>query len=230
MRTVQPQKDCFGNDMECMDWNIAIGFVLGIVASGIAAIVYERATRPLLDVRLDDGPRALRQYPGIPPLEFYHLKVHNRSAIWPFPGRKPAWSCKGTIEVLGKDRVRVVPEPIHVRWTSQPEPLMPAIAGNQSVSIVDFARLIIAQKIDIHSHEDQQFSVALKSDGQPECYIFSNESYLYTSWANPAWRLGPGEYYLRVTIFYDRGRLIRSFTLKNLGTTRDSLKLGYVTD
>lgn len=210
-----------------MDWNITIGFLLGIVASGIAAIVYEHLTRPLLQVLLEDGPRAIGQYPGLSPHEFYHLRVRNRPARRPFPGRKPAWSCKATIEVFGADGVRTIEEPIHVRWTSQPEPLTPAIAGNQSVSIVDFARLIMARKIDIHCHEDQQFSVALKFDGQPECYIFSNESYLHPSWSNPAWRLGPGEYRLRVTVFYERGRLTRDFTLQNLGTARDSIKLGY---
>ncbi len=211
-----------------MDWNIVIGFLLGIVASGIAAIFYERITRSLLQVQLDEGPRATGQHPGLPPHEFYHLKVRNSPAVWPFPGRKPAWSCKATIEVLSTDGTKAVAEPIHVRWTSQPEPLTPAIAGNQSVSVVDFARLIMARKIDIHCHEDQQFSVALKFDGQPECYIFSNESYLHPSWSNPAWRLGPGEYRLKITVFYERGRLVQYLTLQNLGTTRDSLKLVYV--
>ena len=214
--------------MECMDWNITIGFLLGIVASGIAAIVYERATRPLLEILLDDGQRALGQYPGLPPLEFFHLKVRNRSAIWPLPGRKPAWSCKATIEVLNAEGAKAISEPIYARWTSQPEPLMPAVTGSQSVNIVDFARMIAARKIDIHSHEEQQISVALKYEGQPECYIFSNESYLNPAWANPAWRLEQGELRLRVTVFYDRGRASRDFTLKNLGTTRDSLRFEYV--
>lgn len=216
--------------MECIDWNITIGFLLGIVASSIAAIAYERATRPLLEVVLDDGRRALGDYPGLPPLEFYHLKVRNCPAIWPLPGRKPAWSCKATIEILSAEGGTRFPDPIYVRWTSQPEPLTPAVTGDQSVSIIDFARLVVARKVDIHLHEEQKISVGLKYEGQAECYMFSNESYLYPAWANPAWRLEQGEYRVRVTVFYDRGRATRDFILKNAGTTRDSLRLQYAPD
>jgi hypothetical protein len=213
-----------------MDWNIAIGFLLGILASGIAAIAYERVTRPLLEILLDNGQRAQGHYPDRPPHEFYHLNVRNLPAVWPLPGRRPAWSCKATIEAFNTKGERTITEPVYARWTSQPEPLIPAVAGDQSVNIVDFARIISARKVDIHSHEEQQMSVALKYEDQAECYIFSNESYLHRAWVNPAWRLEQGEYRLHVTVFYDRGRATRDFTLKNIGTTRDSLRFEYVTN
>ena len=34
------------------------GFVLGIVASGIAALLFDRATGPRLEIVVDPGPRA----------------------------------------------------------------------------------------------------------------------------------------------------------------------------
>lgn len=207
-----------------VDWHLVIGFVFGIIASGIAAIMYERATRPKLEVTLDDEPRAQGQIQGRPPHEFYHVKVRNRAAVWPLPGRKPAWSCKALIEVLDTHGSRVISQPIHARWTSQPEPLLPGVAGGQAVNLVDFARVMNARKIDIHSHEDQQLSLVLKFEGQAECYLFSNESYLF-NWTNAAWRLNPGTYRVRVVVFYERGTVERDFELDNLGTTRDSLKL-----
>jgi hypothetical protein len=36
---------------------IVLGFLLGIIASGIATIVYERATRPLLNTVVDESGR-----------------------------------------------------------------------------------------------------------------------------------------------------------------------------
>lgn len=206
---------------------LVAGFLLGIVASGIAAVFYERATRPLVEIELDDAPIALGQHPQVGPLAFYHVKVRNRPAWWPLPGRKPAWASKATIEVLGANGSRVISDTIQARWPSQPEPLIPAVAGNQQMNLVDFARLMNARKVDIHSHEDQTISLAIKYDGQPDCYIFSNESYLHNAWLNPAWRLGAGEYRILVTVFCERGRVQRAFTLSNHGTRRDGIRIAY---
>ena len=211
-----------------MDWNLAIGFLLGIVASGIAAVLYERATSPLVEISLDERPLALGQYANLPPLAFYHLKVCNLPTKLPLSSRKPAWSSKATIEVFNHDGTRAIAEPIHARWTSQPEPLIPAVAGNQSINLVDFARLMNARKVDIHAHEDEYISLAVKYDGQPECYIFSNESYLHPpAWSNPAWRLNSGKYRVLVTVFYGRGRAQREFDLTNLRTARNSVEIDY---
>lgn len=211
-----------------MDWNLAIGFVLGIVASGIAAVLYERATSPLVEISLDDRPLALGQYGNLPPLAFYHLKVRNLSSRLPLSSRKPAWSSKATIEVFNPDGTRAIAEPIHARWTSQPEPLIPAVAGDQSINLVDFARLMNARKVDIHAHEDEYISLAVKYEGQPECFIFSNESYLHPpAWSNPAWRLNSGKYRVLVTVFYGRGRAHREFDLTNLRTARNSVEIDY---
>jgi hypothetical protein len=40
-----------------------VGFLLGIVASGIAALVFDRATSPKLEIVVDSGPRALGDLP-----------------------------------------------------------------------------------------------------------------------------------------------------------------------
>ncbi len=211
-----------------MDWNLAIGFFLGIVASGIAAALYDWFTRPLVEISLDDRPLALGQYPNLPPLAFYHLKVRNLPAKLPLSSRKPAWSSKATIDVFKPAGTRVIAEPIHARWTSQPEPLAPAVSGNQLISVVDFARLMNARKVDIHAHEDEYISLAVKYDDQPECYIFSNESYLHPpAWSNPAWRLDSGEYRIVVTVFFERGRAQREFTLTNRRTARNSIEIEY---
>ena len=212
-----------------MDWNLVIGFVLGIVTSGIASALYEWATGPLIEISLDDRPLAMGQHPSLQPHAFYHLKIRNIPAKLPSSSRKPAWSSHATIEVFKPNGTRVIPEPIYARWPSQPEPLSPAISGTDSVNLVDFARLMNARKVDIHTHNDEYIALALKFEGHPECFIFSNESYLHHAWSNPAWRLDRGEYRVVVTIFYERGRARREFTLTNQRVARNSVEIDYAT-
>lgn len=204
--------------------SFAIGFLLGILASGIATLVYEYSTRPLLQVLIDDSPRAQGEKPDRAPYEFYHLKVRNVPPKWPLLGRKPAWACKATIEVFDLNGKRVIPDPIIARWPSQPEPLLPAVNAGQVTNLRDPTRIVAAQMIDVHTHEDQQLNAAIKYEGSQDCHLFSNESYFYPKWQNPAWMLGAGTYRLRVTLYYERRRT-EDFRLLNTGDTRDDLSI-----
>lgn len=204
---------------------IIIGFVLGIFASVIAGLVYEYATRPLVKCFIDKSGRAQGQALGQPPHEFFHLVVRNLPARWPIPGRKPAWSCKVTIEVFNSDGSPAIQNSITGRWTSQPEPLLPIINAGQPANIIDPAKIVAARKIDVHQHENQQISLAVKFEGELECYIFSNESYLFQKWQNPAWRLGIGTYRVRINTYYERGRTQDDFELCNSGSSRDNIHL-----
>lgn len=207
-----------------MEWmSLIIGFVLGIVGT----IIYEHATEPLIEIALDERPVTLGESPGVPPFAFYHLRIRNLPAKLPFASRKPAWSSKATIEVFDMYGTRVITDPVYARWPSQPEPLAPSVVGNQAVNLPDFARLMNARKVDVHSHEEEYISLAVKFDGQPECYIFSNESYLHQAWSNPTWRLNSGTYRVLVTVFYGRGCARRAFSLVNERIARNSIELDY---
>jgi hypothetical protein len=205
------------------------GFLLGIGASTAATVFYEYATRPLLEIRLDQAGRAQGQVPGQAPHEFYHLTIRNLPAWWPFPGRRPAWSCKASIEAFNPDGSPAVSDPVPGRWTSQPEPLLPVIRGDAPANLLDPARLMQARKVDIHNHEDQRLSVALKFEGEPACHLFSNESYRFPKWQNPEWCLGPGTYRLRVSVFYETGCAHADFELANLGLSCNDVRLVRVT-
>jgi hypothetical protein len=204
---------------------IFLGFVFGILASAVAAVVYERATQSKLRAWADDGSRAQGQASGNAPHEFYHLVVCNLKPLWPIPGRKPAWSTTATLEVLRSDGTPYLPDTIIVRWTSQPEPLAPGVTGMAQVNLFDMARVMAARKIDVHGHHDERLSVAVKFEGNAECHIFTNESYLFPNWQNPAWALPVGEYRLRLTLLYERGRYQQDFKLTNAGTSRDDVRI-----
>jgi hypothetical protein len=204
---------------------VTIGFLLGILGSLAAAIVYDRVTRPKLTV-LPDTNRALGQATGQAPHAFYHVLVRQVTPAWPLPGRKPAWDCKLTLDVIDIAGTSILPDgPILGRWASQPEPLLPTLQGSQLVNVIDFARFTTARKANVHSHEDQSVSVALKYEGSADCFLFSNESYLFPRWERPEWRLGPGDHRLRITLDYERGREVRHFVLRNVGTSRGDVLL-----
>jgi hypothetical protein len=200
------------------------GFLLGILASGIAWLITEYAAGPFLDVVADPN-RAQGQSPDNPPHEFYHVRVQNLPAKWPLPGRRPAWACTARIDVFRLDGSRAVPGDIIARWTSQPEPLLPVVSQGQVGNVLDPARLMQARRMDVHGHLEERVPVAVKFQGEPDCHVFTNESYLFPRWQNPSWRLPPGRYQLRVTVYYERGRAEKDFELRNDGLSRDDVHL-----
>jgi hypothetical protein len=204
---------------------VLIGFFLGIAASTIAALVFEYSVRPKLEVLIDDAARAQGHISGTPPHEFYHLRVRNLPGRYPFPGRRPAWRVRATLEVFRLDGSRAIAEAIQVRWTSHPEPLVPVVAEGQPTNMLDPAKVIAAGNVDVHGHDDQQFALAVKFEGEEDCFLFNNQSYALPRWKNPTWRLPPGDYRLCVTVYYERGRLQRDFGLRNGGPSRDELAL-----
>jgi hypothetical protein len=200
------------------------GFLFGIMASIIAWVISERLARPNLDIVVDES-RAQIDAPDGAAVEFYHVKVRNIPPKWLWPGRRPAWACTATIEVFREDGTRAINGDIHGRWTSQPEPLLPVVSQGQPGNVPDPARLMQARKIDVHGHFDEPMSIAVKVEGEPECHIFTNESYYFHHWQHPAWRLGLGRYRVHVTVYYERGRVQKDFRLENDGPSRNDVRL-----
>ncbi len=205
--------------------DLFLAFLFGVVASGVAALLYEYASRPSLEAEIDPNGRVRGSHSSLPPYEFHHLLVRNKSAFWPVPSRKPAWSTHARLEVLSSDGTLLIREPIYARWTSQPEPLVPAVGVGGHVNLIDPAKLITGRKVDVHSHEDQQISLLIKVQGEDACYVFSNESYLHPRWQNPAWRLPLGTFRVRLTVHYERGQLKREFQLVNKGPALEDVQL-----
>jgi hypothetical protein len=107
------------------------GFLLGIVASGIAALVFDRATSPKLEIVVDSGPRALGDLPDGTKLEYHHVVVRNARTSWPLPGRRPAWACQASIAVFKWTGEPLTVVPIRARWASQPMPVSSFVVGDR---------------------------------------------------------------------------------------------------
>jgi len=200
-------------------------FILGILASGIAAVLYDQVTRPRLLIEIDPSGRVRSEDQGLH--EFHHLIVRNRGKYWTFPGRRPAWSAKAQIEVFEANGASVIPRPIYARWPSLPEPLTQVVGGGEVVNLIDQAKLLTGLRVDVHSHEDQQIALLIKYDDEDDCHVFANESYLYSSshWQHPEMRIPLGTLKVRVTVFYDRGRNTAEFKLVNGGPKVEDVQI-----
>lgn len=204
---------------------LLIGFVLGIVASGIAAIVFDHAISPKLEIVVDPGPRALGDLPDGTKLEYHHVIVRNARTRWPLPGRRPAWACQANISIFRWNGEPLTVVPIRARWASQPEPISSFVIGSQIVLAADMAKIIAGRRIDIYTHQDERLTIALKHKGQSGLHLFTNESYKFERGCNPAWELEAGTYRLRITVYYELGEACCDFELGNTGPNLEDVKI-----
>lgn len=201
------------------------GFLLGIVASGVAALVFDRATSPKLEIIVDPGPRAFGDLPDGTKLEYHHVVVRNARTRWLLPGRRPAWACQATLTVFKWTGEPMTVVPIRARWASQPMPVSSFVVGDRIVQAADMAKIIAGRRVDVYTHQDERLTVALKHAGQPGIHLFTNESLQFERGCNPAWKLDVGTYRLRVTVYYERGDVHADFEFANTGTTLDDVKI-----
>lgn len=205
--------------------DITIGVFIGIVTSTVGAIIFQFITRPSIAITKYVGERALRDVPGQPSCEFYHALVRNRRPTWLLPGARPAFACTATLQILSDDGRETRVGPVPARWPYHPEPLTQVGTPQGVVMVLDFARMMAARRVDIHNHEAQQLTVAVKYEGEQDCFLFTNESYGFLRWSNPDWRIGQGKHRLRVTVYYEQGHTQTDFWLQNSGTSRNQTHL-----
>lgn len=201
------------------------GFVFGIVASGIVALVFDRATSPKLEILVDSGPRAVGDLPDGTKLEYHHVVVRNARTPWPLPGRRPAWACQASITVFKWTGEPLTVVPIRARWASQPMPVSSFVVGDRVVLAADMAKIIAGRRVDIYTHQDERLNVALKPQDQTGIHLFTNESLEFERGCNPAWKLEPGTYRLRVTLYYERGEVHADFEFANTGANLEDVKI-----
>lgn len=125
---------------------------------------------------------------------FIHVEVTNRRLVNDdyAPNPRPAWRCTGTVQALDRDGAELTTA-FPARWSSHPTP--------QSV-----ADAIAARTIDIYPHSPEIMPVLYKDEGDPECYLFTNESYLLPGGPTHQMMLIPARAFrLRVRIKHEFG-------------------------
>jgi hypothetical protein len=200
--------------------SLLIGFVLGIVASGLAWLLSEKWVQPKPEVKLD-AQRFMGQSGRNPPHEFFHVVIRNAAARWPLKIRRPAWACEARITIVEPIDALGASPTIIARWTSQPEPVTPTDGG----LALDPGKMILARRMDVFSHHAERVAVVLKYEGDSDYYLFSNESYLFEGGKNPKWRLPEGRYRLRISVSHENGESVTDLRLENSGRSRNEVKI-----
>ncbi len=112
-------------------------------------------------------------------------------------------NCRALLDVFNTDGSRAIGQRITARCSGSLEPYSTQVVGEDLSQIPDTSRFPLGQRFDVHSYSHEQVGIAVKFEGGEECWIFSNESYLFPNWQNPAWKLARGRYYLRCEVYYE---------------------------
>ena len=114
-----------------------------------------------------------------------------------------------------------------VRWVSSPKPVPNQIVGLDGkvlFLIRDFTRSVADSRVDVYPGEEELLDVAVRFDGETDCYGWSNESYLY-NWRSPNWKLPRGRYLVKVVVTSSGQKCTDAFRLINDVENRTDFRL-----
>jgi hypothetical protein len=138
-----------------------------------------------------------------------------RYARW--MGRSPALQAHGFVTFHHMDGQNIFGRSMPVRWSELPElvPMQGELQGQRFV-IIDPARFTFESRLDIQPGESQVANVFARFDDEPECYGWSNESYLsQPPWRNAKWKLPAGRFLVRLVVLSSGERCERVFRIAN---------------
>jgi len=200
--------------------------ILGAFIGAFLAIWRENLAKPNLVIKPGSFGDGSYQHIGRSS-RFIHLKVINKE--WPrwwqrfFYGLRSAHSCKAKLDFIDPITKSTIFS-IQGRWNSTPEPLIPITSPN--VGIFDPARAMHGEIETILPNEEKEITIALKFEGDDEFFGFNNWSYLFSNWRNPKWVIEKASVLLKITLWWDSGRMEKCFVISNEQKTINSFHIG----
>ena len=172
--------------------------VVGFVASGLVglatALAVERAKRPRLEILLtgsiehDLENRKIRSV---------HLRVSHQGVAFfeRFLLPAPALACVAKFRIIREDGSEVFPAPFEARWTgSQQPPEFRVADGGIYPSVFEMLKMR-----DVFPHTSELIDVCIKYEGDSECYVFNNSSYVKGYRSNDL-RIAQGVYIVEASV------------------------------
>jgi hypothetical protein len=146
--------------------------------------------------------------------------VRNREPRFLFRwlSRNVASQCTADITFFHLDGQRVFAEDMPGRWSGWPEPLaLVGTVGGQPIELVNPYYLAPEfRRINIYSGSPRLLDIAVRFDNDQECYGFTTANYAsQPPWKDPARRLSPGRYLVKVNVRADAAATSRRFRLIN---------------
>lgn len=173
--------------------DILLGGVVGLVASAAVGVLLVAAPRPRLVFK------PLRtETPDPRGWKFVHIEVSNQRAPWYLRFRDAtAYLCTAELEFRPDQAGENIFPPISARWPRfQPQPIA-------SGATLDINAVLIPHRETIPPGEHAFLDVAIKHQGDRQCYAFNNESYFYAdkTWRHPDRRLDAERIFVRALVY-----------------------------
>jgi hypothetical protein len=198
----------------------AIGIIIGGLITILTAMWVEYIRRPSLRLAIEDPPID-RDGVGLGRCRNLRIRLINESLPWGLRWiqRAAALQCRGEITFHHLDDGQdFLGRGMPVRWARSPEPIAPQIYDLQQHQpqfyIVDFSRANVESRIDVYPGEEEILDVAVRFDGETDCYGWNNEAY-GNNWRTPRWRLPRGRYLVKVVVTSSGQKCVDVFRLVN---------------
>lgn len=202
-----------------------IGIVLGILGVLLAIfipVIFEQWKKPNLDIIAIDERGS-----GTAPYKFAHVKVVNKPhKIIRFIQRNYVNDATAKIIFIDKHTGQEL-FTMPCKWTGKPEPLEPVYDPQKRIFgyVFDTTKIPDAQSINIAPGEEgEALDVAIKRNGEKECYGFNALSYApryQPGWKDPSKRIDLPECIVRVVVTSGDISKTKDLILKNPDTSLD---------
>jgi len=197
-----------------------------LAAAGIALVLYlEWIKRPRLTVGIADPTDREYSKPGGSILKCRYVLVYVENGALPVPlrrltQRRTAAACGALLTFRTPGQARPLFDPVVGRWDGTPEPLQPRPDGGY---VLDVTKVPAGQVKDVALAGREIVAVAVKFDGEPQFYVWNNESYLH-EWRRPP-LLDGRQYDVDVSVQSGGVQVTARFRLCNNGSSRHDLYL-----
>lgn len=179
--------------------NSLISFFASFI--GVLLVLWiERQRRPKLSMSIG-GPNYLKENDvlGRPECKWLRVFIKNRDVprfiLWFYQG-EPALSCQAKITFFHLDKQKVFDREMEGRWAGSQEPKSESI---DTINGLAYRLVVFQHTYDIPSGEGADLDIAIRLNGEEECYGWTDESYI-NNWKHPQWKLDRGRYIAKISI------------------------------
>jgi len=198
--------------------------LLGILGGGLitiaTAIFIEYLRLPKLTLSIETPVL------DMPPRRHLRLVLHNKPLPRGFRWilRSAALQCRGEITFHNLSGQNLFDRAMAVRWASSPEPgqitgqifdVVSQVVGHNVVRNVRYYMADvagIASTIDVYPGEQEVLDVAVRFEGESDCYGWNNESYFHNM-RTEHWRLQRGTFLIKAVIASSGNKCVGKFRL-----------------
>jgi hypothetical protein len=195
-----------------LDIYIAIGSVGAAIASTILTrFFYSLWKRPKLEIRLGDNvPGQGRIYlHGVAINEPHRYLPIQRHALMDATAHLTFYDLNNDVYLFNREKVEG-------KWVSRPRCL--------SEEFFDESKVYPAHHMNIHSDsEGESFDIAIKNQGNNNCYAFNCWSYFYENEENPSYSIGIGRFKVKAQVYSGIHSSQAEFILENSGSGLDDI-------